>query len=132
MSPFDQFSILSCIDLWRFDILEDAPIARSVEDLGGQHIVDAHHAQRSKEDNGEQGPDEGSKVIHPLVAPEPGDQCRAKAASGIEAGTRDGRSLPVHERHQNPGHQRGPTHQAMAADEEKHGQNQQAGYCIRN
>ena len=40
--------------MWRFDILEDAPIARSVEDLGRQHIVYAHHAQRSKEDDGKQ------------------------------------------------------------------------------
>ncbi len=89
LSRFDQLTIRICIQLRCFDILEDAPIARSVEHLGGQHIVDAHHAQQSKEDDGKQRPEGRSKIIHALVAPEPGDQSGAKAASGIQAGARD-------------------------------------------
>jgi hypothetical protein len=82
----DQFPVWIGIQLWRFDILEDAPIARSVEHLGGQHIVYAYQAKLPKEDDGKQRPDGRSQIVHPLVAPEPGDQRRAKAASWIEAG----------------------------------------------
>ncbi len=82
-------TIRICIQLRCFDILEDAPIARSVEHLGGQHTVDAHHAQQSKEDDDKQRPEGRSKIIQALVAPEPGDQSGAKAASGIQAGARD-------------------------------------------
>ena len=78
--------MLICIQLWRLDMLKDAPVARSVEELGGQHIVYAHHAQRSKEDDGKQCPAWRSEIIQPLVAPEPGGQCRAKVASWIQAG----------------------------------------------
>src|SRR5437588_13067541 len=119
MSWPDQFPILICIQLWRFDILEDASIARSVEELGRQHIVYAHYAKATKEDDGKQRPDWRSKIVQPLVAPEPGDQSRAKTAGRIEADAEGGRSLPGHEHPQNPGHQRGPPHEAMPADEAK-------------
>ena len=100
LSRCDQLTIRIYIQLRCFDMLEDAPIAQSVEQLGVQHIVYAHQAQRSKEEDSKQRPDGRSKIIHPLVAPEPGDQCGAKAAGWIQAGARDGRSLPVDERHQ--------------------------------
>src|SRR5207248_120761 len=113
------------------DVHEHTPVVRGVEQFASQHITPTG-GKEAKGSYGQQSAKGWSHPVEPVSRPDPGDQGGSKASCWIEAGTGDGRFQPHHHRHQNPYHERCPTHETMATHKKKNGgdeQKSQAHLC---
>src|SRR5947209_18312400 len=113
---------------WCSDVHENAPIVRGVEHFAGQHIA-LTNRKKTKGSYGQQSAERRSHPVEPVTLPEPGDQGRPKASCWIQTGTGDGRFKPHHHRHQNPDHERCPTHETMATHKKKDGEYEQKSHA---